>query len=103
MKPTIPNLSSGNSNDDSLLKAEVRLGRDSSSYLVEFSVTTTADELLTAILKEINPPKRDSYGQPNIWQLHTRQQILSGREILADLANPSETLVLYLATEGYGG
>jgi hypothetical protein len=89
--------------DVSLIKAEIRLLSDRSSYLVEFSPELSAGELLSCLLKEIRFSKIGPEGQPTVWRLQTRGHLLSDDEVVGTLVDPSETLILYLTPEMHAG
>lgn len=99
----ITNQSADKDGPPSLIKAEIRLLSDASSYLVEFSPELTAGELLSCILQEIGLSKIAPEGQPKVWRLQTRNQLLSDDEVVAALVDPSETLILYLTPEMHAG
>jgi hypothetical protein len=101
--PNTKNQSTDKHDDASLIKAEVRLLSDTSSYLVEFSPEITAGELLSYLLKEIRLSKMGPEGRPTVWRLQTKNQLFSGDEVLATLVDPSETLILYLTPEMHAG
>jgi hypothetical protein len=101
--PNTTNQSTDKHGDANLIKAEIRLLSDASSYLVEFSPQITAGELLSCLLKKIRLSKMGPEGHPTVWRLQTRNQRLLGDEVLATLVDPSETLILYLTPEVHAG
>ena len=101
--PNNTNQSTDKHGDASLMKAEIRLLSNRSSYLVEFSPEITVRELLSYLLNEIHLSKMDPDGQLTAWRLQTKNQLLSADQVLARLVDPSETLILYLAPEMHAG
>ena len=87
-----------------LIEAEVRsMDR---TYKVEFAPSTTADELLRALLKEMNLPERSPSGDYHYWKLLLRSgnltTMLHGKEVMGELIG-HEIVILYLQPEVCAG
>jgi len=90
---------SSNDLQTSLIRVDVHLpGNPYKTYEVECEPTITAAELLGALLKEMNLPKRDFAGALNSWVLIQRSAgvCLRAEQVIGELTPDSDLLVLYV-------